>query len=61
MIKNINLKTGTFELNGQVIKIPSGVDISQYIDSEVESIDVVEVNSDEEQDTEETQQDNFTV
>lgn len=59
MIKNINLETGTFELNGQIIKIPPGIDILQYIDSEVESIDVIEVNSETEQETEKTEPQNL--
>ncbi len=40
MIENIDLKAGTFELNGQVIEIPEGIDIHAYIDSEIEVLEV---------------------
>ncbi len=40
MIENINIEEGTFELHGQVIHIPEGVDILEYIDSEVIELEV---------------------
>ena len=49
MIENINIEDGTFELNGQVIPIPEGVDIMEYIDSEVIELEVSDAEADEEQ------------
>ena len=42
MIENIDLEAGTFEFYGQVIQIPEGVDISEYIGHEIEMLEVHE-------------------
>lgn len=50
MIKNVDLIAGTFELNGQVLKIPEGIDILKYINCEVEVVEAVEVYKDTQDD-----------